>query len=223
MTILDDHPTTHLSTQEANGIADGVGVRPLSATIGAEISGIDLSRPLADQQIESVRAALARVARRVLPRPAPRPRQPDSARPPVPATSPTPTLTTTPRPTASPRSTRSTPNGSRSTSMPSRSGSCGDLVPPAVGTPTSRLRSTRRRVGGSCGPSGSPSTAVTRPSPTSSPPTRGCRGRCAAWPTACTPALTTAPTWRPRAPGATAGTTARSTRTASSPTTPWCG
>ena len=58
MTILDDNPTTHLPSAEGNKPADGVGVQPLSATIGAEITGVDLSRPLPNEHIEAIRAAL---------------------------------------------------------------------------------------------------------------------------------------------------------------------
>ena len=50
----------HLDTGPLDGDIAGLDVRPLSATIGAEIHGIDLSQPLADHQIEGVRAALRR-------------------------------------------------------------------------------------------------------------------------------------------------------------------
>ncbi len=55
MTLLDDDPRTKTAFPPT---ATGIGVRPLSATIGAEITGVDLARPLGDEQVESIRAAL---------------------------------------------------------------------------------------------------------------------------------------------------------------------
>ena len=55
MTILEDKPTIDAA---AAGISGSISVHPLSATIGAEIGGVDLARPLADEQIESIREAL---------------------------------------------------------------------------------------------------------------------------------------------------------------------
>ena len=39
-------------------LAITVDVRPLSPTIGAEIFGLDLARPLGDEAVATVRAAL---------------------------------------------------------------------------------------------------------------------------------------------------------------------
>ena len=55
MTILEDKPTIDAA---AAAISGSISVHPLSATIGAEIGGVDLARPLADEQIESIREAL---------------------------------------------------------------------------------------------------------------------------------------------------------------------
>jgi taurine dioxygenase len=65
-TALDPTPTTATATTAAapTTVTDpaiaAVDVRPLAANIGAEIHGVDLSRPLGPEQVEGVRAALRR-------------------------------------------------------------------------------------------------------------------------------------------------------------------
>ncbi len=54
MTITEAHPAT------AHPTSAELDIRPLAAKIGAEIHGVDISRPLAPEAIEGIRAALRR-------------------------------------------------------------------------------------------------------------------------------------------------------------------